>query len=68
MKIIFSSIKNNDIFETDFAHLSSQNGTIEFKHMQGSGGIAVIYAPNVFMITLTEKPKISLTKLYAIIP
>lgn len=46
MKIIFSSIKNNDIFETDFAHLSSQNGTIEFKHMQGSGGIAVIYAPN----------------------
>ena len=45
MKIIFSSIKNNDIFETDFAHLSSQNGTIEFKHMQGSGGIAVRYAP-----------------------
>lgn len=46
MKIIFSSIKNNNIFETDFEHLSSQNGTIEFKHMQGSGGIAVIYAPN----------------------
>ena len=46
MKIIFSSIKNNDIFETDFEHLSSQNGTIEFKRKQGSGGIAVIYAPN----------------------
>ena len=44
MKIIFSSIKNNNIFETDFEHLSSQNGTIEFKHMQGSGGIAV-YMP-----------------------
>lgn len=53
MKIIFSSIKNNDIFETDFAHLSSQNGTIEFKHMQGSGGIAVIYAPKEFRDGLT---------------
>ena len=46
MKIVFSSIKNNDIFETDFEHLSTQNGTIEFKHMQSSGGIAVVYAPN----------------------
>ena len=46
MKIIFSSIKSNDIFETDFEHLSTQNGTIEFKHMQGAGGIAVVYAPN----------------------
>ncbi len=46
MKIIFSSIKINDIFEEDFSHLSERNGTIEFKHMQGSGGIAVIYAPN----------------------
>ena len=24
----------------------AQNGAIEFKHMQGSGGIAVVYAPN----------------------
>lgn len=46
MKIIFSSIKNNDIFEPDFEHLSNQNGTIKFKHMQGAGGIAVVYAPN----------------------
>lgn len=46
MKIIFSSIKNNDIFETDFESLSIQNGTIEFKHRQGVGGIAVVYAPN----------------------
>ena len=46
MKIIFSSIVNNGIFEDDFAHLSERNGTIEFKHMQGSGGIATIYAPN----------------------
>lgn len=46
MKIVFSSIKNSDIFENDFEHLSVQNGTVEFKHMQGAGGIAVIYAPN----------------------
>ena len=46
MKIIFSSIKNNSIFEDDFEHLSEQNGTIEFKRIQGAGGIAVVYAPN----------------------
>lgn len=46
MKIFFSSIINNGIFEDDFAHLSERNGTIEFKHMQESGGIATIYAPN----------------------
>ena len=46
MKITFSSIKNNNIFETDFEHISSQKGTIEFKRMQGAGGIAVVYAPN----------------------
>ena len=46
MKIIFSSIKNNNIFTEDFFHLSEENGTVEFKHMQSSGGIAVIYAPN----------------------
>ena len=33
MKIVFSSIKNNDIFETDFERVSIQNGTIEFKHI-----------------------------------
>ena len=46
MKIVFSSIRNNGIFESDFSHLLAQNGTIEFKRMQGSGGIAVVYAPN----------------------
>lgn len=46
MKIIFSSLKNSCIFEDDFEHLSEQNGTIEFKHMQTHGGIAVVYAPN----------------------
>lgn len=46
MKINFSSIKNNCIFEDDFIHLSEQNGTINFKRMQASGGIAVVYAPN----------------------
>ena len=46
MKITFSSITNNSIFESDFMHLTEQNGTIEFKHMQGAGGISVVYAPN----------------------
>ena len=46
MKLFFSSLKNSCIFEDDFAHLSEQNGTIEFKRMQTSGGIAVVYAPN----------------------
>ncbi len=46
MKIIFSTIKNNNIFKEDFSHLSKENGTVEFKHMQSSGGIAVVYAPN----------------------
>ena len=46
MKIVFSSIVNNSIFDDDFTHLTDSNGTIEFKHLQGSGGIAVVYAPN----------------------
>lgn len=46
MKITFSSLKNSCIFEGDFMHLSEQNGTIEFKSMQATGGIAVVYAPN----------------------
>lgn len=46
MKIVFSSMKNNNIFKEDFSHLSEENGTLEFKHMQSAGGIAVVYAPN----------------------
>lgn len=46
MKIVFSSLKNNNIFKEDFSHLSEENGTVEFKHMQSAGGIAVVYAPN----------------------
>ena len=46
MKINFSAIKNSDIFEDDFMHLPEERGTIEFKRMQNTGGIAVIYAPN----------------------
>ena len=46
MKIVFSSIKNNDIFVPDFNNLSEKYGTIEFKGKQGSGRIAVVYAPN----------------------
>ena len=34
MKIIFSSIKNNGIFEDDFANLTAHNGTLEFRRMQ----------------------------------
>lgn len=46
MKIVFSSIRTNGIFENDYSHLSTQNGTIEFKRMQWAGGITVVYAPN----------------------
>ena len=46
MKLVFTSIKNNEIFESDFLNLSEANGTISFKHMQGAGGVAVVYAPN----------------------
>ena len=46
MKLVFSSIKNGTIFESDFQMLNPGNGTIEFKHMNSAGGIAVIYAPN----------------------
>ena len=46
MKLEFSSIINGTIFETDFQSLTAANGTVEFKHMGTSGGIAVIYAPN----------------------
>lgn len=46
MKLEFSSIKNGTIFPDSFQHLNEENGTIEFKHMQGAGGLAVVYAPN----------------------
>ena len=46
MKLVFSSIRNGTIFEPEFQNLSPDMGTIEFKHMNSSGGIAVVYAPN----------------------
>lgn len=46
MKLVFTSIKNKEIFEEDFLHLPDTRGTIEFKRMQGAGGVAVVYAPN----------------------
>lgn len=46
MKLVFSEIKNDSIFEEDFLNLDDTNGTIEFKHFSNPGGIVVIYAPN----------------------
>lgn len=46
MKLVFTSIKNNEIFEPEFLNLPEAKGTINFKHMQGAGGVAVVYAPN----------------------
>lgn len=46
MKLLFSEIKNGTIFEPEFQDLPPAYGTIEFKHMSTSGGIAVVYAPN----------------------
>ena len=47
MKITFSEIKKEEIFEEDFINLTDKNGTIEFKESHNAGGgIAVIYAPN----------------------
>ena len=46
MKLIFSSIKNETIFEPEFQGLTPDVGTIEFKHLSAPGGIAVVYAPN----------------------
>lgn len=46
MKLVFSSIKNGTIFDAQFQNLTPDVGTIEFKHMNPVGGIAVIYAPN----------------------
>ena len=39
-------IHRESIFDADFDHLTADNGTIEFKKKRGSGGIAVVYAPN----------------------
>ena len=46
IRITFSKIRSSDIFESDFTHLSTERGTIEFKRMDTAGGIAVVYAPN----------------------
>lgn len=46
MKLVFSTIKNGTIFNDEFQRLTPSNGTIEFKHKQGAGGLTVIYAPN----------------------
>ena len=46
MRLVFSSIINGTIFEPEFQALTPANGTIEFKHMNTPGGIAVVYAPN----------------------
>lgn len=46
MKLTFSKIHRESIFNADFDNLQADNGTIEFKRKGGSGGIAVVYAPN----------------------
>lgn len=46
MKLLFSSIRNGTIFEPEFQELTVSNGTIEFKQLRKSAGIAVVYAPN----------------------
>ena len=48
MKLEFSSIKNQGIFQPEFQNFSANGrNIIEFKKQpQAAGGIAVIYAPN----------------------
>ncbi len=46
MKLAFRKIHRESIFDVDFDSLAEDNGTIEFKGNNMSGGIAVIYAPN----------------------
>lgn len=46
MKLTFSKIHRESIFNVDFDNLTEDNGTIEFKRKKTSGGIAVVYAPN----------------------
>ena len=46
MKLTFSKIHRESIFNVDFDNLTEDSGTIEFKSKNTLGGIAVIYAPN----------------------
>ncbi|SET73777.1 AAA family ATPase [Lacrimispora sphenoides] len=46
MKLTFSKIHRESIFNADFDNLKEDSGTIEFKIKNTSGGIAVVYAPN----------------------
>lgn len=46
MKLTFSKIHRESIFNSDFNNLTEDSGTIEFKNKNTSGGIAVVYAPN----------------------
>ena len=48
MKLSFSSIQNENIFQPEFKDLNANgNNVIEFrKQPQAAGGIAVVYAPN----------------------
>ena len=48
MKLSFSSIQNENIFQPKFKDLNANgNNVIEFrKQPQAAGGIAVVYAPN----------------------
>ena len=48
MRITFSRIKNQNIFQPEFENLSmTGNASIEFKRMQvANAGMAVVYAPN----------------------
>ena len=46
MKLVFSVIKNGTIFEPEFQRLTPDVGSIDFKRMGTTGGIAVVYAPN----------------------
>ena len=47
MKLKFTKIHNDAIFNSDFDSMSDANGTIEFKRKNHArGGIAVVYAPN----------------------
>lgn len=46
MKLTFSKIHRESIFNADFDNLTEDSGTIKFKSNNTSGGIAVVYAPN----------------------
>jgi len=46
MKLTFSKMHRESIFNANFDNLTEDCGTIEFKKKNTSGGMAVIYAPN----------------------